>query len=327
MTTHVSSFIERRSMAVLIVLILVVVFLFIQSRVRVGLLITDTSTVSHVEGDVLYDPAGVAHSLKKPAQRIVSAVLASDEMLEPLNIRDRIVGVTYLVDDEAISGTTPHYYPLSIARVKAEVENILALNPDLVFVTNFTQPETVQLLMGSGVPVARLGSLVSFKDTERNLRLVGSATGKRDEMEAIITNMWKTIDNVHNKVKNLKKPTVLYYAQDGYTEGEGSFMDEVITLAGGENVVKSAGVRGGMNISEELAVSLQPEVIIVSNWSADNTDEYVQRVLKNRLWQEVPAVKNKRVYLIKGSWLLSVSHLRAKGVEEIAQLLHPEAFK
>jgi iron complex transport system substrate-binding protein len=306
---------------------LIVVFLFVQSRVRVGLLITDTSSVSRVEGDILYDPAGVAHSLKKPAQRIVSAVLASDEMLEPLDIRDRIVGVTFLVDDEAISGVTPHYYPSSIARVKAEAENILALNPDLIFVTNFTQPETVQLLMGSGVPVARLGSLVSFKDTERNLRLVGSAIGKRDEVETIITDMWKHIDSVHAKVKDLKKPTVLYYAQDGYTEGPGAFMDEVINLAGGTNVVGSAGIRGGMNISEELAVSLQPEVIIVSSWSADNTDEYLQRILKNRLWQEVPAVKNKRVYLIKGSWLISTSQTRAKGVEEIAQLLHPEAFK
>jgi iron complex transport system substrate-binding protein len=319
-------FIKRRSIAVLIALILMVVCLFVQSRVRVGLLITDTSSVSRVEGDVLYDPAGVAHSLKKPAQRIVSAVLASDEMLEALDVRERMVGVTFLVDDEAISGVTPHYYPPSIARVKAEAENILALNPDLVFVTNFTQPETVQLLMGSGVPVARLGSLVSFKDTERNLRLVGSAIGKRDEIETIITDMWQTIDAVHSKVKTLKKPTVLYYAQDGYTEGAGAFMDEVIDLAGGENVVKSVGIRGGMNISEELAVSLQPEVIILSSWSADNTDEYVQRILKNRLWQEVPAVKNKRVYLVRGSWLISTSQTRAKGVEEIARLLHPEAF-
>lgn len=326
MNIFFKNLVKRQSILALGVLILMVVFLFLQGRVRAGLLIADTSTTSHIQNNVLYDPAGNAYSLEKPARRIVSATLASDEMLEAVDVRDRVVGVSFLVDDPMISGATHGYYPPSIARVKAESENILALNPDMVFVTNFTQPETVQILMGSNIPVVRLGSLISFKDTERNLRLVGAATGTTEKMEPIISNMWHTINSVQNKVKDLPKPTVLYYAQDGYTEGEGAFMDEVIDLAGGINVAKQAGIKGGINISEELAVSLQPDVIIMSNWSADNTDGYMQRVLHHPLWQSVPAVKNKRVYTVQGAWLISTSQLRVKGVEEIAQILHPEVF-
>jgi len=66
-------------------------------------------------------------------------------------------------------------------------------------------------------------------------------------------------------------------------------------------------------------------VIVMNQWVFNQTDDQASpsTILKNkRAWKDVPAVKNKRIYAVPGTWLRSVSQHRIKGVEAIAQLLH-----
>ncbi len=76
-----------------------------------------------------------------------------------------------------------------------------------------------------------------------------------------------------------------------------------------------------------MAISLQPEVIVVADWSATSSTEVVQALLHDPRWQQVPAIANGRVYAVRGAWLESVSQYAVRGLEAIARLLHPGVFE
>jgi iron complex transport system substrate-binding protein len=79
-------------------------------------------------------------------------------------------------------------------------------------------------------------------------------------------------------------------------------------------------------LQQEVMLSLAPDVIVVADWSATPGPEAVQELLRNPVWQQVPAVANGRVYAIRGAWLTSVSQEAIHGLEAMARILHPEAF-
>ena len=105
-----------------------------------------------------------------------------------------------------------------------------------------------------------------------------------------------------------------------FTAGGGTFIDHMITLAGGENV--AADSEGWTQYSMESITVKNPEVIITAPHAGDIEDIY-------RLpgYSGTDAVKNDRVYVISDDNIISRTSYRiVYGLEEIAKLLHPEAF-
>lgn len=124
----------------------------------------------------LIDPAGTVQAMPAPPRRIVSAILAGDEILTALVAPDRLAGVTYLVDHLGMSNITG-LVPPSIPRIHAEIETILALQPDLVVVAGYTRAETVRLLVAAGIPVVRFQWYRSFQDVMTNIRTLAAVVG------------------------------------------------------------------------------------------------------------------------------------------------------
>ncbi|HEY5715407.1 MAG TPA: ABC transporter substrate-binding protein, partial [Psychromonas sp.] len=132
---------------------------------------------------------------------------------------------------------------------------------------------------------------------------------------------------VQQQVKDKPKLRVLYYDLSGYSVGGNSLMDEAIRLAGGINVAAGIIADGENKISEEVAIALQPDVIVMNQWvfNQDEGQPSPQKILQEKsAWADVPALKNGRIYALPGSWLRGISQHRIKGVEAMAKLLHPE---
>jgi iron complex transport system substrate-binding protein len=108
--------------------------------------------------------------------------------------------------------------------------------------------------------------------------------------------------------------------------GAETLIDEMIRLAGGLNVAREVQLIGPVKLQQEVMLSLEPEIIVVADWSATPGPEAIQELLHNPVWQHVPAVANGRVHAIRGAWLTSVSQEAVHGLEAMARLLHPEAF-
>jgi ABC-type Fe3+-hydroxamate transport system substrate-binding protein len=106
--------------------------------------------------------------------------------------------------------------------------------------------------------------------------------------------------------------------------GSGTLVGEILTRAGGTNVVEELGIVGPGQIGIETVLALEPAAIIMPNY-ADNTST-LRALGGDAIWRRVPAVRAGRVHQIPGSWIATVSHHAAQGLSRVARLLHPEAF-
>ena len=274
----------------------------------------------------LIDKTGITFTLAKPPVRIISTTIATDHILAELINPHRLVAVSHYVDLPSLSNIVG-FYDKKIPRIEGEIESILALQPDLVFVASYSNPDTVRYLLRSHIPVIRLSEFNSFSDIFNNIRIIANVTDTKIKGEVIIHNLMQRIAFIKAQVKDRAKPKVLYYDANGYSVGKNSIMDETIKLAGGINIASNVLADGEQKISEELAISLQPDVIIMNQWIFNQTSiqpSVTSMLAKKEAWADVPAVKNKRIYGIPGVWLRSVSQHRIKAVEAIAKLLHPE---
>ena len=288
---------------------------------------------TQIEGDhfpkKLLDATGIVSTLIKPPKRILSATLVSDHILSDLIDPKRLVAVSYYVDQPSLSNIVNFYDP-AIARTQGEIESMLALRPDLIFVASFSNPETVRYLLRSGIAVIRISEFNAFADIMANIRLIANVTDTSEKAQQLIQDIEQRLAFVKQQVSTLPKKRVLYYGLDGYSSGGHSLMDETIGIAGGINVTAGAMPDGQHKISEELAIALQPDVIIMNKsvFTEQKNQPSVAQILKNkRAWKEVPAVKNNQVYMIPGTWLRSISQHRIKGVEALAKILHPQIAK
>lgn len=273
----------------------------------------------------LHDPSGIAQTLSAPPRRIVSVVLAADEILAAIAPRERVAGVTYLVDDPTSSNAVGHYAP-EIARTSTNVETLLASNPDLVIVAPFTQSDTVAQLLAAKIPVLRLDENDSFEQVFRNLRRIGDAIGEEARALAIETQARTRLEAVRARTQHSERPRVLVLGANGYTVGSHTLSDEVIEIAGGRNALREAGFVGDAQISEEFAISLAPDVILLEKDSDELYGDPIAAIRQKAAWQSVPAIRQARVYAHNAPWSASVSPFRVRDVEAVAALLHPELF-
>ncbi len=272
---------------------------------------------------IITDPIGQSYPLNAPAKRVVSAMLAGDEMLQQLGALDEVVSVTYLADDTGISNVS-NYYPEIVYRNHSEIEEILSLTPDLVVAAPYTNAVTVRLLLANNIPVIRFPRNNSFHDIDDNMRLLAEVLDKNEQVVVVLEEMWKRIRYTECLTKNYKKPRVLYYSLSGSTAGEGTLTDEMIRYAGGFNVTNETQIKGYSSITAEYAVSLQPEVLVLTDWYAQNSQEALGKLRENPLWIDVPAVVNERIYIMAARTSSTVTPFRVRGIEELAVVLHPE---
>lgn len=274
---------------------------------------------------ILHDKTGISFTLKKPPMRIASTTLMTDNILSVLVNQNRVVAVSNLVDNPQLSNVV-NFYSKSIPRIRGEIEAILALRPDLIFVSSFTSPDTVRYLLHSHIAVVRLSEFNSIADILNNIRLIGLVTNTQAKAKALITSLHNKLNELAKQVKNKPKFKVLYYDLNGYSVGKNSLMDESIRLAGGINVTSDILPEGENKISEELAVSLQPDVIILNQGGLNQSKgkSRTKTILKNKkAWENVPAIKNNRIYTIRSAWLTGISQVHINGIIAIAKLLHP----
>jgi len=258
--------------------------------------------------------------------RVVSGALATDEILTSLVEPQRLVAVTAFADNPTISNCAPWVPEQAVRMLPANAEVILSLEPDAVFVTRHNRPETTALLRASGVRVYQLGRSNSFAQVLSDVLAVGVVLGEQAKAQRLVKQVRDRIAAVQAKVADRAKPRVLYYSQ-GYTSGSGTLIDEMIQRAGGLNVARELNLIGSRRLSTEMAIGLEPDVILLSEWS-EHPDQQapVDSALSNPLWQVIPAVQNGRVYAVRGAWITSVSHYGVLGLEQVARLLHPEGF-
>lgn len=262
--------------------------------------------------------------LREPPIRIASLTVAADEILTALVEPERLVAVSRFVDDPSISMAADRA-PKKAARIRGvDPENIIALEPDVVFVAHYTLDYAVRLLTGANVPVVRFRDVRSYEDVAANVTLAAQATGEETRGRELVAEMYRRLERVSSRVTALPRPRVLYYSPTNYTSGTGTLIDDMIRRAGGVNAAAEFGLVGSDSVTLDVLLALDPDVIVVPRWSTD--DASAREVTTNPAWRDVTAVRSGRVFAIAASALTSQAPDSVLGVEQLARLFHREAF-
>ncbi len=268
------------------------------------------------------DETGREVTFPFPPKRIVSLAPNITEILFGLGLDEEIVGVSIHCNFPAKARSKARVG----SYISLDFEKITSLKPDLIIATGAGNTRDM---------VDRLGKLgfpsyviypKNFDDILKSILHIGEVVNREKEARGITEEMRKRSQKVIELAKGLPRPKVFIQIAEApvVTVGKGSFADDLIRLAGGENIAgkeKEVYPRFGM---EEI-LKRSPEVIVIS--SMNPKGDYQKILQEWNRWKTIPAVKNGRIHLIDSDLLDRPSPRIIDGLEELARVLHPERFK
>ncbi|MEZ5125419.1 MAG: ABC transporter substrate-binding protein [Thermoleophilia bacterium] len=264
------------------------------------------------------DDAGEEVSLAAPAQKVVSLAPANTEIAFAIGAGDKMVAGTSYDDYPEEAKALPKIGDFS----NPSVEKIIALEPDLVLASGGIQDGLRNKLTKLGVAVYVVDP-TTYDGVISDIGELGQLLGVEDQAGAVVENMETAKADVVAKVGALERPTTFIeiYSQPLMTAGSGSFIDDIVTLAGGTNLGATAG-EGFPNFSTEVLIEEDPAVYIAMSGSMGEP----QDIVKRSGYADLSAVKNDRVYVIEDNIIARPGPRLAQGLTEMATMIHPEAF-
>jgi iron complex transport system substrate-binding protein len=271
------------------------------------------------------DAAGRTVTIEAPPARMVSLAPSTTEILFALGLGERTVAV----DDFSNYPPEAASLPKIGAFNTVNFEQIAALEPDLVLAAGITAPEQIQKIEELDIPIIVVGqpesSVASVYD---DITLVGRATGTADVAAALVEDLKARITALSEAVAGREKPAVFWEldATDPakpYTVGPGSFVDELIKLAGGRNIF-GEGDNPYPQVSAEQVVAADPQFIILADAQYGMTPE---QVAARPGWEGIAAVEDGKVFPIDADLVSRPGPRLADGLEAIVRILHPDAVQ
>jgi iron complex transport system substrate-binding protein len=276
---------------------------------------------------VLTDGLGRTVSLPAPAQRIVSLAPGNTEILFAIGAGPQVVGRDAYSD-----------YPEAAKQVtdigggfgELNTEVILAQKPDLVLAGSLTPSEQLTALEGLGLTVFSVANPKDFPSLFDNIRQVAQLTGRLSQADELIAGLQKRVATVQDKLGMPAERPLVFYELDGtdpnapWTPGPGSFVDRLITLAGGENLGAKLSSEW-VQVSIEELIARNPQIILIGDatWGGVTLDQ----VRARPGWKTLPAIQNNQLFVFDDNLVSRPGPRLVDGLEAMARLLHPEIFK
>jgi iron complex transport system substrate-binding protein len=241
--------------------------------------------------------------------------------------------------DRLVGDTTYCNYPeeaKSIQKVgdtlNPNIETIVALKPDVVFVSGASQLENfTNILDQNGIAVYVMNPLdldavlhnieqlgIIFETSDKSKELVRDLSDREMKIRTAVGAYIDESQADYDKRVGTLRVLVQISKEPLFTIGKGSFLNALILSAGGRSVTDNV-TSAYPKLSKETALALQPEVIILSD-SADNQEP-------NEVFKNSPAVKNGRVFKINADIISRPGPRLVDALEQIAKDLHPEKFQ
>jgi len=261
--------------------------------------------------------------------RIVSTSPSITETLFALGLGDHVVGVSSFCRFPADVTRLPRVGSF----LHPDTELIARLRPDLVIVHAGPNevPRQLSALGVTSITVDR-GTLPSVYST---IRAIGTATGVGDRAEALVARLQGRLDAVHAAAvkRPAKRVLVIMGRQPGTLSdlvavGRGSYLNDLVTVAGGVNVLDDPRLPDYPRISMETVIRLAPEVIVDAGDMGDTVDEHLRRQpATERLWRQQANVKASQVngvhavtsdaFVVPGPRVVEAAETLARWLDEL----------
>ncbi|HSH13617.1 MAG TPA: helical backbone metal receptor, partial [Desulfurivibrionaceae bacterium] len=239
------------------------------------------------------DQAGRRVVVPERPQRVVSLAPSITEVVYALGRQDLLKGTTQYSDDPPEAKSLPRVG----SYVRLDVEKIVALKPDLCLAIKDGNPlHTVTRLEELGIPVY----VVDPRNLAGIIKMIiglGEVMGATESANLIITEMRARAERIAARLGPAPSRPRVFFQIDAspiVSAGRGTFIDELITLAGGRNL--AGGSEGYPRFGWEELLRLDPEVAIVASMAGGFSPAELKAGWQK--WPQLAAVKNRRLYVI-----------------------------
>lgn len=252
-------------------------------------------------------------------QKVISLAPSVTETIFALGFGNRLVGVTTSCDYPA---EARHLAKIG-GFMSPSIEAILAKRPDLVIgVSSATDPVKAREMERLRLKVTLI-SLSSVSDILNSIKSVARLLGSPQAGEQLVDKITRQFNDVKKRIAPAPRRATLLVVglRPLVAVGGKNFIDELITLAGGENIAGKAA-QPWLNLPDEYVVAKAPQVIIEAGMGSERGESTTR-------WgdlKSIPAVKEGRVFAYPSDKILRPGPRIGEGLEEIARLVHPECF-
>jgi iron complex transport system substrate-binding protein len=270
----------------------------------------------------IIDPVGRRLQVPSDPRRVVALAPSITEIVFALEQQHRLKGVSRFSDYPPEARD----FPKVGSYVHLDVERIAALQPDLCIGIKDGNPLTaVKQLEALKIPFFAVDP-VDLDTVMHSITAIGDLLGVSDKGRSIVEEMRRRIQAVRQKTSQVQhKPGVFF--QIGISPivsvGNGTFIHELITVAGGINV--SAGANPYPRFSKEQVISLAPDVLIICSMARAAVFEEVKAQWLQ--WPAIPAVRNQSVHIAPTNIFDRPTPRLVDGLEQMARYIHPQLFE
>jgi iron complex transport system substrate-binding protein len=253
-----------------------------------------------------------------PPRRVASLNLTADEVLVEILPPERLVAVTAFADETGTSNVVGRVPKGAVRFPKADVERLVALLPDLVVVSEYTDADFLKLLERSGVKVHRMSGLSTLDGYRKAILDLGREVGEPAPAAAVVARDDRVLADLGRRLSGVKRPRVLYWAS-GLTAGGDTAIGSLIECAGGANVGREIGLAGIAPIGAERAFVADPDVLLIGVYPGVR-----EAVQEHPLLSRSRAVTQGRVVQMPTELLVALSQYAADACWDLAARLHPD---
>ena len=290
------------------------------------------------------------------ANRIVSLLPGSTEIVCALGLRNCLVGVSHECDypsdvvrvpvltepklnPQATSGAIEARVRelvqegLSIYRINTEA--LKSLQPDLIITQDQCEvcavplrevEEAVRCVLSSDVKVVSLKPQ-RLRDIWEDISRVAAVTGREESAEELLKGLKRRLWKLEQKTRHLARPKVACLEWLDPLITAGNWIPELVSIAGGECTLAEAGEHS-TKLAWESLVEYQPDVIVLMpcGFKIAQTQAELPGFTARPQWQALSAVQNNKVFIVDGNAYLNRSGPRiVDSAEILAEILHPDA--
>ena len=282
-------------------------------------ILTGMPFMAHVSSRSFIDDTGRRIYLAKTPSRVVSLAPSVTEMLFAIGAGAQVVGVTQFCD----------YPPEASQKAKIgyanpNIETLVALQPDLIVAPQeYLKPDLIGKLEQLKIPVFILADRM-VEDVLAHIQTFGRMLDRSTEATALGMDLRQQIARIKSRTQDAVPVRVLYVlnSEPLITVGPGSYIDQLIGLAGGINVAaKSAAAYP--RLSMEVVLQENPDILLFPVGTAEGISESEQQAW--RKWSTLTAVKRNNLRQIPADLLNRPGPRIGKALELLADLFHPPA--
>jgi iron complex transport system substrate-binding protein len=272
------------------------------------------------------DGLGKTIVLESAAMKVVSLAPSNTEILYAIGAGEQVVArddfsnyPTEALELPAVGGSWGNL----------NTEAIIALEPDLILANMLYSVETLESLEALGLVVYTVPNPADFDDLFTNMFDVARLVGKTEETTQVIEGLQARVDAVVEIVADAETSPVVFYELDAtdpnapYSSGSDTYVDNIITMAGGTNMAAAVG-SSWVQISVEEIIAQDPDMILLGDSMFGIT---IESVVERPGWDALTAIQNGQIFPFNDDLVSRSGPRMVEGLEEMAKVFFPELFE